>query len=224
MKQNNIKIMDDEAIDLPDIMTKQEKECLKEKIHKHMEEEMKKNTRKKMHIAWKTAAAIALTITAVPTCIYAYEEISGYFKSTVEKEGYQIDLTGDEYYTAVGEGEDAVKVYDWHKALRTLAENYYKERLIVHYIIAAEGLADGYDATYDAICEKYSESYRISYAKNQDIDLDNMTEKEAKQVRDAVNNYLASNVGYDYLTERAHYQLVLDYFTEGAGKDYVVEN
>lgn len=135
-----------------------------------------------------------------------------------------LDLTGDEYYTAVGEGEDAVKVYDWHKALRTLAENYYKERLIVHYIIAAEGLADGYDATYDAICEKYSESYRISYAKNQDIDLDNMTEKEAKQVRDAVNNYLASNVGYDYLTERAHYQLVLDYFTEGAGKDYVVEN
>ena len=135
-----------------------------------------------------------------------------------------LDLTGDEYYTAVGEGEDAVKVYDWHKALRTLAENYYKERLIVHYIIAAEGLADGYDATYDAICEKYSESYRTSYAKNQDIDLDNMTEKEAKQVRDAVNNYLASNVGYDYLTERAHYQLVLDYFTEGAGKDYVVEN
>ena len=134
-----------------------------------------------------------------------------------------LDLTGDEYYTAVGEGEDAVKVYDWHKALRTLAENYYKERLIVHYIIAAEGLADGYDKTYDAICEKYSESYRNSYAKNQDIDLDNMTEKEAKQVRDAVNNYLASNVGYDYLTERAYYQLVLDWYTTGAGAQYVVE-
>ncbi len=135
-----------------------------------------------------------------------------------------LDLTGDEYYTAVGEGEDAVKVYDWHKALRTLAENYYKERLIVHYIIAEEGLADGYDAAYAAVCEEYSAAYRVSYAKQQGIDLDNMTEKEAKQVRDAVNTYLAGSAGYDFLTERAYYQLVLDWYTTGAGAQYVVEN
>ena len=145
-----------------------------------------------------------------------YESIEAYAEAV-------IGLTDDEYYTTVGEGEDAVKVYDWHKALRTLAENYYKERLIVNYIIEAEGLANGYDAAYDAICDEYSEAYRISYAKQNDIDLDNMTEQEAKQVRDAANSYLSSSVGYDYLTERAYYQLVLDYFTTGEGAQYVTE-
>ena len=145
-----------------------------------------------------------------------YESIEAYAEAV-------IGLTDDEYYTTVGEGEDAVKVYDWHKALRTLAENYYKERLIVNYIIEAEGLTDGYDAAYDAICDEYSEAYRISYAKQNDIDLDNMTEQEAKQVRDAANSYLSSSVGYDYLTERAYYQLVLDYFTTGEGAQYVTE-
>lgn len=145
-----------------------------------------------------------------------YESIEAYAEDV-------IGLTDDEYYSTVGEGEDAVKVYDWHKALRTLAENYYKERLIVNYIIEAEGLANGYDAAYDAICDEYSEAYRISYAKQNDIDLDNMTEQEAKQVRDAANSYLSSSVGYDYLTERAYYQLVLDYFTTGEGAQYVTE-
>jgi hypothetical protein len=50
-----------------------------------------------------------------------------------------------------------------------------------------------------------------------------MTENEAKKVRDAVNNYLSSSIGYDYLTERAHYQLVLDWYTTGAGAEYVTE-
>ena len=134
-----------------------------------------------------------------------------------------LGLTDDAYYTTIGEGEDAVKVYDWHKALRTLAENYYKERLIVHYIIAEENLAGDYDAVYAAVCEKYSAAYRTNYAKQQDIDLDNMTENEAKKVRDAVNNYLSSSIGYEYLTERAHYQLVLDWYTTGAGAEYVTE-
>ena len=134
-----------------------------------------------------------------------------------------LGLTDDAYYTTIGEGEDAVKVYDWHKALRTLAENYYKERLIVQYIIAEENLAGDYDAVYAAVCEKYSASYRTTYAKQQGIDLDNMTENEAKKVRDAVNNYLSSSIGYEYLTERAHYQLVLDWYTTGAGAEYVTE-
>ncbi len=146
----------------------------------------------------------------------SYDSIEAYAEDV-------LGLTDDKYYTTVGEGEDAVKVYDWHAALRTLAENYYKERLIVHYIIAEEGLADGYDAAYKAICEEYSAAYKLSYAKQQGIDLDNMTEKEAKQVRDAVNAYLSSSIGYEYLTERAHYQLVLDWYTTGAGAEYVTE-
>jgi hypothetical protein len=138
---------------------------------------------------------------------------------------------GSNYASVEAYAEDVLDVegcgegstYDWHKALRILAENYYKERLIVHYIIAEENLADGYDAVYAAVCEKYSAAYRTTYAKQQGIDLDNMTENEAKKVRDAVNNYLSSSIGYDYLTERAHYQLVLDWYTTGAGAEYVTE-
>ncbi|MBQ3601589.1 MAG: hypothetical protein II992_10390 [Lachnospiraceae bacterium] len=94
MKQNYIKILEQEAIDLPETMSNQEKEQLKKKLQKHMEEQIKMRAKKrnKIHMAWKTAAAIALTIAAVPTCVYAYEEISDYFKSTVEKEGYQIEV------------------------------------------------------------------------------------------------------------------------------------
>jgi FKBP-type peptidyl-prolyl cis-trans isomerase (trigger factor) len=138
---------------------------------------------------------------------------------------------GSNYASVEAYAEDVLDVegcgegstYDWHKALRILAENYYKERLIVHYIIAEENLAGDYDAVYAAVCEKYSAAYRTNYAKQQDIDLDNMTENEAKKVRDAVNNYLSSSIGYEYLTERAHYQLVLDWYTTGAGAEYVTE-
>lgn len=138
---------------------------------------------------------------------------------------------GSNYASVEAYAEDVLDVegcgegstYDWHKALRILAENYYKERLIVHYIIEAEGLADGYEAAYNAVCDEYSAAYRTTYAKQQGIDLDNMTENEAKQVRDAVNNYLSSSIGYEYLTERAHYQLVLDWYTTGAGAEYVTE-
>lgn len=136
---------------------------------------------------------------------------------------------GSNYASVEAYAEDVLDVegcgegstYDWHKALRILAENYYKERLIVNYIIEAEGLADGYEAAYNKLCDEYSEAYRISYAKQNDIDLDNMTENEAKKVRDAANSYLSSSIGYDYLTERAHYQLVLDWYTTGAGAEYV---
>ncbi len=138
---------------------------------------------------------------------------------------------GSNYASVEAYAEDVLDVegcgegstYDWHKALRILAENYYKERLIVHYIIAEENLAGDYDAVYAAVCEKYSAAYRTTYAKQQGIDLDNMTENEAKKVRDAVNNYLSSSIGYEYLTERAHYQLVLDWYTTGAGAEYVTE-
>lgn len=162
---------------------------------------------------------------SVITFLEAYANNGSNYASVEAYAEDVLGLTDDAYYTTVGEGDDAVKVYNWHAALRTLAENYYKERLIVHYIIEAEGLADGYDAAYKAVCDDYSAAYELNYCKQNDIDVDeaNRTEKEAKQVRDAVNTYLASSVGYDYLTERAHYQLVLNYFTEGAGAEYVTE-
>lgn len=171
---------------------------------------------------------------SVITFLEAYANNGSNYASVEAYAEDVLGLTDDAYYTTIGEGEDAVKVYDWHKALRTLAENYYKERLIVHYIIEAEGLNAGtvvvdgkeltpYEAAYDAICDEYSAAYRTNYAKQQGIDLDNMTENEAKKVRDAVNNYLSSSIGYEYLTERAHYQLVLDWYTTGAGAEYVTE-
>ena len=148
------------------------------------------------------------------TFLEAYSQNSSSYTIEEYAELY-FDLTSDEYYDTVGED----KVYDWHEAARVTAENYYKERLIIHYIIATEGLADGYDAAYKAVCDESSAAYKISYANQNDIDLENMTEKEAKQVRDAVNAYLASNIGYDYLTEFAHYQLVLDCFTVTTSED-----
>ena len=162
---------------------------------------------------------------SVITFLEAYANNGSNYASVEAYAEDVLGLTDDAYYTTVGEGDDAVKVYNWHAALRTLAENYYKERLIVHYIIEAEGLADGYDVAYKDVCDDYSAAYELNYCKQNDIDVDeaNRTEKEAKQVRDAVNTYLASSVGYDYLTERAHYQLVLNYFTEGAGAEYVTE-
>jgi hypothetical protein len=41
-----------------------------------------------------------------------------------------------------------------------------------------------------------------------------MTAQEEQKVDEAVRNYLQSNLGYEYLTDRAYYQLVFDYLTE----------
>ena len=171
----------------------------------------------------------------VVTFLEAYSQNSSSYTIEEYAELY-FDLTDEEYYFT--EGED--KIYNWHKAARTTAENYYKERLVIQYIIDKANLNDGtvvvndvemtpYEAAYAKLCDDFSESAKISYANQNDIDLENMTENEEKQIRDVVHNFLSGAVDgflslYDYITEYANYQLVIDYYTTGAGAEYITEN
>ena len=140
------------------------------------------------------------------------ESGSGY--ATIEE--YAEEVIGGEHYVTVGEGEDAVKIFDWKAAVKQLAVDYYTERMAIHQIIKDKNLntGDAYDKAYAKVCDDYSEEYKRTYCKSNGIDIDNMTAQEEQKVDEAVRNYLQSNLGYEYLTDRAYYQLVFDYLTE----------
>ena len=140
------------------------------------------------------------------------ENGSGY--ATIEE--YAEEVIGGEHYVTVGEGEDAVKIFDWKAAVKQLAVDYYTERMAIHQIIKDKNLntGDAYDKAYAKVCDDYSEEYKRTYCKSNGIDIDNMTAQEEQKVDEAVRNYLQSNLGYEYLTDRAYYQLVFDYLTE----------
>lgn len=52
----------------------------------------KQSKKKGIKIAGKVAVAVAAVSLAVPTGAYAYERIAGYFRTEVEKDGYQVDM------------------------------------------------------------------------------------------------------------------------------------
>ena len=131
--------------------------------------------------------------------------------ATIEE--YAEAVIGGDHYVTVGEGEDAVKVFDWKAAVRQLSVDYFTERMAVHQIIKDKNLAEGdaYDKAYAKVYADYSEEYKRSYCNSNGIDIDDMTTQEEQKVDEAVRSYLQSNLGYEYLTDRAYYQLVLDY-------------
>ena len=142
--------------------------------------------------------------------------------ATIEE--YAEAVIGGDHYITVGEGEDAVKVFDWKAAVKQLSVDYFTERMVVYQIIKNEGLysKEAYDAAYEKVCNDYSEEYRKSYCKTNGIDIDDMTVQEKQAVDAAVKTYLYSNLGYEYLADRAYYQLVFDYFTaKDANGDYI---
>ena len=140
------------------------------------------------------------------------ESGSGY--ATIEE--YAEEAIGGDHYVTVGEGEDAVKIFDWKAAVKQLAVDYYTERMAIHQIIKDKNLntGDAYDKAYAKVCDDYSEEYKRTYCKSNGIDIDDMTAQEEQKVDEAVRNYLQSNLGYEYLTDRTYYQLVFDYLTE----------
>ncbi len=52
----------------------------------------KQGKKQGIKIAGKVAIAVAAVSLAVPTGAYAYERIAGYFRTEVEKDGYQVDM------------------------------------------------------------------------------------------------------------------------------------
>lgn len=140
------------------------------------------------------------------------ENGSGY--ATIEE--YAEEVIGGDHYVTVGEGEDAVEIFDWKAAVRKLSVDYYTERMAIHQIIKDKNLntGDAYDKAYAKVCAEYSEEYKKSYCNSNGIDIDDMTTQEEVKVEEAVRNYLQSSLGYEYLTDRAYYQLVFDYLTE----------
>ncbi len=138
--------------------------------------------------------------------VYVYQTAEGEWKILVDENGKPCVPAEDdttEYY----------KVYDWKAAVRQLSVDYFTERMAVHQIIKDKKLAEGdaYDEAYAKVYDDYSEEYKRSYCNSNGIDIDDMTAQEEQKVDEAVRSYLQSNLGYEYLTDRAYYQLVLDY-------------
>ncbi len=140
------------------------------------------------------------------------ENGSGY--ATIEE--YAEEVIGGDHYVTVGEDEDAVEIFDWKAAVKQLAVDYYTERMAIHQIIKDKNLntGDAYDVAYAKVCAEYSDEYKRSYCNSNGIDIDDMTTQEEQRVDEAVRSYLQSSLGYEYLTDRAYYQLVFDYLTE----------
>lgn len=143
----------------------------------------------------------------------AYAE-NGKNYATIEE--YAEDAIGGDHYVTVGEGEDAVTVFDWKAAVKQLSVDYFTERMAIYQIIKTNGLytEEAYKAAYESIYNDYAEEYKKSYCNSNGIDIDNMTVQEEQAVDAAVKNYIASNVGYEYLSDRAYYQLVFDFLAD----------
>lgn len=135
--------------------------------------------------------------------VYVYEDENGEWKVL---EGTPAEDDTTEYK----------KVFDWKAAVMQLSVDYYTEKMAVHQIIKDKNLnVDGaYDAAYAAICDEYSAEYKKSYCTSNGIDIDNMTAQEKQAVDAAAKSYLQSSLGFEYLKDRAYYQLVLDYIID----------
>ena len=134
--------------------------------------------------------------------------------ATIEE--YAEAVIGGEHYITVGEGEDAVKVFDWKAAVKQLSVDYFTERMAIYQIIKTNGLytEEAYKAAYDSIYNDYAEEYKKSYCSSNGIDIDDMTVQESQAVDAAVKSYIESNLGYEYLSDRAYYQLVFDFLAD----------
>ena len=134
--------------------------------------------------------------------------------ATIEE--YAEEVIGGDHYITVGEGEDAVKVFDWKAAVKQLSVDYFTERMAIYQIIKANNLytEEAYKAAYDSIYNDYAEEYKKSYCSSNGIDIDDMTVQESQAVDAAVKSYIESNLGYEYLSDRAYYQLVFDFLAD----------
>ena len=134
--------------------------------------------------------------------------------ATIEE--YAEAVIGGEHYITVGEGDDAVKVFDWKAAVKQLSVDYFTERMAIYQIIKANNLytEEAYKAAYDSIYNDYAEEYKKSYCASNGIDIDDMTTQEEQTVDAAVKSYIASELGYEYLSDRAYYQLVFDFLAD----------
>lgn len=108
------------------------------------------------------------------------------------------------------------KVFDWMAAVKQLSVDYFTERMAIYQIIKANNLytEESYKAAYDSIYNDYAEEYKKSYCASNGIDIDDMTTQEEQAVDAAVKSYIESNLGYDYLSDRAYYQLVFDFLAD----------
>lgn len=157
---------------------------------------------------------------------YAEAVIGGdHYVYVYEKDGKWVvyaDENGNPLVPAEDDTTEYVKVFDWKAAVKQLSVDYYTERMAIHQIIkdknlnpeVAKGEESAYDKAYARIYAEYSEEYKRSYCKSNGIDIDDMTTQEEQKVDEAVRSYLQSNLGFEYLTDRAYYQLVFDYLTE----------
>ena len=140
--------------------------------------------------------------------VYIYEE-NGEWKVLVD---------ADKNPCAPEEGDtvEYTKLYDWKAAVKQLSVEYYTERMAIYQIIKANNLynEDSYKAAYDRIYNDYANEYKKSYCDSYGIDIDNMTTQEEAEVEAAVKSYISSEIGYEYLSDRAYYQLVFDFLAD----------
>ena len=134
--------------------------------------------------------------------------------ATIEE--YAEAVIGGDHYITVGEGEDAVEVFDWKAAVKQLSVDYFTERMAIYQIIKDNNLytEEAFKAAYDSIYNDYAEEYKKSYCSSNGLDIDDMTVQESQAVDAAVKSYIESNLGYEYLSDRAYYQLVFDFLAD----------
>ena len=158
---------------------------------------------------------------------YAEAVIGGdHYVYVYEKDGKWVvyaDENGNPLVPAEDDTTEYVKVYDWKAAVKQLSVDYFTERMAIHQIIKDKNLntGDAFKNAYDKLYNEYYNEYAEYYCTSNGIDIDEMTATQKDAVDAATKSYLQSSVGYEYLTDRAYYQLVFDYLLEKEGDNYV---
>lgn len=152
---------------------------------------------------------------------YAEAVIGGddHYVYVYEKDGKWVvyaDENGNPLVPAEDDTTEYVKVYDWKAAVKQLSVDYFTERMAIHQIIKDKNLntGDAFKNAYDKLYNEYYNEYAEYYCTSNGIDIDEMTATQRDAVDAATKSYLQSSVGYEYLTDRAYYQLVFDYLLE----------
>ena len=119
------------------------------------------------------------------------------------------------------------KIFDWKTAVKQeRVVRYYKELLVIHYIVNEQGLLNSegaYDKAYNAIFEDYIAAYTNQYCNSKDILVNELSATEKEDIEATVRNSIISNLGYEELEKRAYEQLVYDYYLGENAKGELVK-
>lgn len=184
----------------------------------------KQGKKQGIKIAGKVAIAVAAVSLAVPTGAYAYERIAGYFRTEVEKDGYQVDMKVEKTDASPAK-TDSIAVKKDAKSDTILAKGDTKPVKLVYDSMEGYALGDKtgkgwYEFTtnegFESGKEFAVELLQVDVDTSKDYFVDDVSYSQNITVGDNRGIYIQRNqvVGSKYNKDTAYTQRVVVFYEE----------